>query len=375
MKNVLVVYHYIAHYRVPIFKELVNSKDFNFKIVAGFETEANIKIATEDNLNNNKISFLKVKNLWLFKKKFLFQKGLLQLVLKRENKIFIFLGNPYFISTWISILLCKILRKRVSIWTHGITKKVSGLNLILFKLLWTLSDDILLYGNYAKNEMVLKGVNPKKMHVIYNSLDYKKQIEIRNTLNKTEIYTNHFKNNYPVIIFSGRLNKAKKLEMILESQKILYDKNIFFNVVFVGDGPESTTLKSIVDKLNLSHLCWFYGACYNESKIGELFFNAEICLAPGNVGLTAMHAMVYGTPVITHSNFSLQMPEFEAIDEGKTGSFFKRDDIKDLVNVLRSWLIKSQVEKNDVKQHCYAVIDQKYNPTVQRLIISKVLKN
>ena len=59
-----------------------------------------------------------------------------------------------------------------------------------------------------------------------------------------------------------------------------------------------------MENLNLQDQIWFYGACYDESKLGELIFNADLCVSPGNVGLTAVHSMGYGTPVITHNNFA-----------------------------------------------------------------------
>jgi glycosyltransferase involved in cell wall biosynthesis len=375
MKNLIIVYHYIAHYRVPIFKELAKSNEFDLKIVTGFETDARIKIALENDLHNNKINFHKVKNIWLFRNLFLYQKGLLKYILKRDNKTFIFLGNPYFLSTWTAIILCKFSGKRVLIWTHGITKEINGLKLLVYKTLWMLSDDILLYGNYAKKQMISKGIDPKKMHVIYNSLDYNKQVEVRNKLDKSDVYRNHFNNDFPVVIFSGRLNKVKRLELILESQKVLHDRNVFFNVIFVGDGPEIVKLKEIVNDYNLDNFNWFFGSCYEESKMGELYFNADVCLAPGNVGLTAMHSMVYGTPVITHSDYSQQMPEFESVEKGVTGDFFEKDNIDDLVLVLHKWLNKTHTEKVEISNYCINVIDEKYNPIVQKKLITKVLNN
>lgn len=55
----------------------------------------------------------------------------------------------------------------------------------------------------------------------------------------------------------------------------------------------------------------------------EFIYNADLCVSPGNVGLTAMHSLVFGCPVITHNCFEWQMPEFEAIQPGITGDFLR----------------------------------------------------
>ena len=62
-----------------------------------------------------------------------------------------------------------------------------------------------------------------------------------------------------------------------------------------------------------------YGETFDEAEISKLLNHADLCVSPGNVGLTAMHALAYGVPVATHNDFKNQMPEFEAITPGKTG--------------------------------------------------------
>ncbi len=96
-----------------------------------------------------------------------------------------------------------------------------------------------------------------------------------------------------------------------------------------------------------------------------------ICISPGNVGLTAMHSLVYGTPVITHNNFANQMPEFEAIIPGKTGDFFIEDNVDDLANVIEKWIKKP--ESQEISNNCFDIIDKYYNPNYQLSVIKGVI--
>ena len=93
-------------------------------------------------------------------------------------------------------------------------------------------------------------------------------------------------------------------------------------------------LLNLVKSLKLDRQVWFFGACYDESKIAELIFNANVCVSPGNVGLTAIHSLSYGTPVITHDSFSHQMPEFEAIIPNLTGNFFEEGNLQSMNEVI-----------------------------------------
>jgi glycosyltransferase involved in cell wall biosynthesis len=133
----------------------------------------------------------------------------------------------------------------------------------------------------------------------------------------------------------------------------------------IGDGKDRKDLEQLAVDLKLNDRVWFYGACYEEATIASLLYNADVCVSPGEVGLTAMHAMSYGTPVITHNDFSQQMPEFEAIIPRQTGSFFERDNVESLSEVLNDWLHLHPVKSETVVKACFDVIDTYYNPNYQ----------
>ena len=118
---------------------------------------------------------------------------------------------------------------------------------------------------------------------------------------------------------------------------------------------------------------WFYGACYDELENATLLYNADLCVSPGNVGLTAMHALTFGTPVITHNNFPMQMPEYEAVINGKTGMFFSYNDVNNLAQTINKWMTTSK-SRDEIRESCYNVIDDKYNPHKQIDILLKTLK-
>jgi glycosyltransferase involved in cell wall biosynthesis len=169
------------------------------------------------------------------------------------------------------------------------------------------------------------------------------------------------------------LTKIKRLNQIIEAQKILEEQGKNINLIFIGKGEEENTLKKLVNKLKLNHNVWFYGPCYDEIEIGELIYNADLCVSPGNVGLTAIHVLSYGTPVATHDDFYSQMPEFEVIEENITGFFFKKDSIKSIVKKIDDWLFCTQHDREEVRESCYKVIDSKFNPNYQLKIMKSVI--
>ena len=74
--------------------------------------------------------------------------------------------------------------------------------------------------------MIKEGFNPQKLFVIYNSLNYRKQLELRESLCKSSIFSDHFKNDSPVIIMIVRLNIRKKFDSLLYVLSALNKKQI-----------------------------------------------------------------------------------------------------------------------------------------------------
>jgi glycosyltransferase involved in cell wall biosynthesis len=257
---------------------------------------------------------------------------------------------------------------------HGWTKRETGFKAALRRTFYRLADGFLLYGHHAKCIGIEEGFKPEKMYVIYNSLDYTAQIRARNKVTEEQI--SHLRSELfaqpdcPMLICTSRLTKVRRLDLLLNAMKILQEEGLATNLLLVGDGPEKEALQRLSSELGVS--VHFFGECYDEDKIAELTMAAAITVAPGKVGLTAMHSLAYGTPVITHDDFEDQMPEWEAIIPGKSGGFFRRDDVADLARAIENWL-RLGLPNQEVRQNCFALIDRFYNPIFQRIAIDRAV--
>lgn len=365
MKHTCLIYNYAQHYRLNIFS-LMNSM-INCDFFFGDKME-DVKKIDYSLLSN----FVKeVENKKFLYKPLYFQKGVIPLINKSYTN-YIILGDLHCISTWILLVLGKIYRKKIYLWTHGWYGKEIKVKKIIKKLFFGLSEGVFLYGNYARNLMIKEGINMNKLHVIYNSLSYDIQLSIRIKINKNKIYEDHFNNKLKNLIFIGRLTPIKNLELLLEALAKLNSQCDRFNLTIIGEGVMENDLKALSIKLKLEDRIWFYGATYDEFEIAKLIYNADLCISPGNVGLTAIHSMTYGTPVITHNNYAYQMPEFEAIEDGTTGTFFDHNECNSLVDSINRWFSKSP-NRNYIREKCYEIIDTKYNPHLQIKTIKNAL--
>ncbi|WP_345992292.1 glycosyltransferase [Chryseobacterium sp. Chry.R1] len=364
-KNVL-IYNFGQHYREPIFKKMDEELAIDFYF--GDNSE-DIKTFDYNKLKGYKGTLKSVK---LYKILY-WQKGLLGLAFKNYSN-YILLGEYFCVTHWLLFILLKLRGKKIILWSHGWYGNEGTAKRMIKKLYFAFADKILLYGNYAKDLMIKEGINEEKLEVIYNSLDFERQNEIYKSLVATDIYRNFFQNNNKIIFYIGRLQKRKKIEQIIFVLRELQKDNIFINLVIIGKGEKESDLRKLVAESGLDANVWFYGATYKEEEIGELIRNADLCISPGNVGLTAMHSLVYGTPVITHSNFKNQMPEFEAIIPGVSGDFFTEDSLEDLKSKIKDWII-SEKNKENISESCREIIRDKYNPEYQIKIIKRIIND
>lgn len=357
------IYNFAPHYRTEIYVKIAQTFDTDF--IFG-KSVADIKKANYDLLDAKVIETEIIS-----KHGVIYQKGILK-QLKKSYDTYILTGEIRNISIWLFLLFAKFnSKKKVYLWSHGWYGKENWIERILKKIFFKLPNGgILLYGNYAKELMIREGFDAKKLFVIHNSLAYSQHLALRKEIKESSIYVDHFKNNNPNLIFVGRLTPVKKLEMVLEAMAINRKQGKVYNLTLIGGGEKKESLEQLTLELGLQDNVWFYGPCYDEKKLSELIYNGDLCVSPGNVGLTAIHSLVFGTPVLTHDKFPYQMPEFEAIHEGETGTFFRYDNVESLAKQINNWFELS-MERNEIRKVCMHEIDNYWTPSFQINVLKK----
>jgi glycosyltransferase involved in cell wall biosynthesis len=368
MKNkICCIFNLAPHYNEPIYQLMGTELGCDFYL--GNRVSYPIKLMNYSNLEGYKKSlkyFPIIKN-------FYWQKGAVSLAFK-NYKHYVITGEPHCLSTWLILLINILTGRKTYLWTHGWYGNESVTKKFIKKLFFGLSTKVLLYGNYARKLMIEEGFKPDKLVTVYNSMDIESQLEIRKNLKQNKIYKQHFNNEFPVLLYVGRIQKRKKIEVLIEALNELHKSGSLYNLIIIGSGEDEKRSKELVSSYCLDQYVWFYGACYDESVLGNQIFNADLCVVPGDIGLAVMHSFVYGTPVVTHNNFSKHGPEFEAITPKETGDFFVEDSIEDLCSKIKEWTILREVNRELIREKCYKVVDEKYNSNNQINILNKIFK-
>ena len=361
--KILCIFSVAPRYRKAIYEKM--DAELNVDLVVGDYSAEKVELLTTEEVKRLQGFRGYAQNVYK-NQKLIWQKGAIGKAFSRRYDAYILTGNAGIRSNWIIILFARIVRKKVYLWTHGIPANVTRIGLLKNILYLKFAGRLLLYGPRVYQILKQRGFKENRMAVIYNSLDYDCQIKIRENIDDGAFIKNHFGNDLPTICFVGRLTKVKKIDQVIRAIQHLQ-----CNLILIGDGTERMYLEQLSKELGIEKKVWFYGQTFDEKFIGSVLYHSKACVSPGNMGLTGIHSLTFGTPFVTHCNLKNQMPEVDAIVPGRTGYFFEENNVEELSKTIHTCISTNQDEREMHRKYCYEMIANYYNPSNQIEIMKK----
>jgi len=151
------------------------------------------------------------------------------------------------------------------------------------------ADGVVAVSNFMKELAILIGVQPEKIKVIYNAVDFFGSVPTRR------------RPAVPTLVYSGRITPWKGVEMLIRVVADLKQKypDIIFEIL--GDGSEFEKLKNLAEELGVKEQVKFRGRV-SEEESHQIFAHSTIFVLNTNYeGLShaVLNAMNVGLPVIT----------------------------------------------------------------------------
>lgn len=366
MKKLCAILNISPLYRKAIFESMDNELGADFFF--GDYTNENIALLNPHYLKGFKPH---LGNIY-YKDKLVWQRGVVRAVFSKWGyKNYLITGNPGIKSNWIVIVIARLLGRKVWLWTHGLRGNESRYSRFVNVLYMRLATGLLFYSSRGAHLASQAGIPDKKINVVYNSLDYNRQKALRGTVGGTDFLRNYFGNDNHYVIFVGRLTKTKKIDMMIRALQ-----DLVCNIVIVGDGPERDNLMTIVSQLEMDDRVWFYGGCYDEQMLAQLIYHASVLISPGNIGLSSIHAMAYGTIPITNDNLDAQMPEVEAVieleHELSRNLLFDDKNEESMTELVRGLLPFVSINRDEIREKCYSVVESHWNVDYQISVMNKL---
>ncbi|MCS4098006.1 glycosyltransferase [Salinibacter ruber] len=345
--DVIIYQRILAHYRVEVFNKLNLSTSKNLVVAHGQKYNSSHIISGE----RNKARFERVKlsNKWLREGGMVWQNWR-RVFEMSDPSIVIAEHNPRIISLYPLIVFCKQQGIPIVLWGHGGSRKrevdkSNNLKDYIHRGLIRVCDGYICYNGRIKS-MLSNFVNRKKLFVANNTLDTERLTAIRRKLEnngKNEVKKNLNLRNKNYALFIGRIISDKRVGRFIDIIKNL-QKEVDIGGLIIGDGPKKHELERRVKNENIEDI-YFLGAISEWKKSAPYIYAADVLLNPGYIGLSANHAMCFGTPVITiqkGKDGPYHSPEIEHIDHGNTGIIVKKDNIHTL-----SRAVKQCIDRNE----------------------------
>lgn len=350
MKRVLFIEPIVAHYRRDTFGLIFNDKRFTFALLAG---DSYLNIKSEKVENTIISSHRKFK---LFGEEFYYLRSSLHHVRSFNPDIVVCSGVDFhhlhtlLIFLWVK---CHPAKKFIW-WSHAGLGNQGWWGQTIRKWFYSFSDHIFVYNSKGKENLLKIGISESKITVVRNSLnreDYGFDVA-RNPTNINSIQ----------LLFSGRITKERKLDVLIRGVDILVKQGYSLTCKIVGSGDISVYI-NLARSLGIDHLVDFVGPLYGKS-LEATFSSSSIFVFPGGIGLSVVHALSYGLPVITTNNFNFHSPEVELIEQDVNGDFFDDGDYYDLAMVIEKWIPRVQSSSDKIGLACRkSVVDLEYTPS------------
>lgn len=296
--------------------EFVRAKKESFQYVRQFFVKQFVKIYSSRNRNEKINLILKSinefdPNLVIFHKfddNYLADKGVLTAKFLHDNRMHCLRGHGFELLSGRTcdrhvsvqcILRCGGLGRDPAdgrMKFHGLIRKKTELRLLRnYHFLLTPS-------RYVKNQLVKNGLQTNRIHVFSPLIENKIQTKIPTSRQNR-------------ILFCGRIDRGKGVDMLLESVRNVKEK---YELRIVGDGRDFEKYRRFVAHTDLRNHVLFLGRLYG-SAVAKEYREASIVVIPSRMPeafcFSGLEALVWGKPVVAFRVGAVK----EWLNEGENG--------------------------------------------------------
>lgn len=241
----------------------------------------------------------------------------------------------------ISLIISKILKKKIVAFRHMENLK----NPLVAKFILSNMNIIYTVSQQLKDEIVLKGVNPSKVKVLYNPIKQGKP---------EKTYEERIR-----ILFVGKIIKAKGIWEFIYMAKELLKKDKHFHFTVVGDGEDLPMIKDFVKNHKLEEFFAFTGF---QKDTYYYYQNADIvCVLSKHdeaISRVAIEALANACVVIGSNVGGIK----ETIDNRVNGMLVNVEDIEALKNAVLFFKDKEFLKK--AQKHSYNLYKEKFSEEI-----------
>ncbi len=306
--RVVIITNMPSPYRVPLFNSLAKefkSKGWHLKIVFLTRSYSRRKWEIVESDFEFEYTYLKDFKIVLGEAMISSSVGLFKNLVADKPQLVIVGG--FSISALWTLLYCLLFDGKYMIWSgetideDRLRKQFRILRNTVRYMIGRLAHGFIVYGTAAKEYLLSKQVNEKKIFVAVNTVDtsfYREASERHRSERAAFIAQHHLPQKN--ILYVGHLEKRKGADLMLEAVSLVRERNTSqFAVHILGSGPEEENLRLLVKSKKLDHV--FFWGFMQKDDIARFFGICDFLVFPSVselYGLVPIEAMASGLPVL-----------------------------------------------------------------------------
>ncbi len=319
---IIVVQPVVPHYRMDFFGRLAAHFGQRFKVHASPDPSLGVLM----NLENRPDWEVPLGPVKTVVKGMDWQVGAVRVPLKRGH-VLVLSGAPRSVSNILLMIRARLVGAKVVWWGHYNSPSSTSLRHGLRVLLMRGASSLLFYTDreialYRESKAGRSDARP--IFALNNGLDTAK-IQPYRADYRVEAREN-------VAFFIGRLTAKSKLDLAFQALAQMQDKS--FKLHVLGTGTEQDALSALSVELGIADRIIWNEPTTDEAEIAKVANRCRFFLYPGNVGLSIVHGLAYGLPIVVHDDPMEHMPEIAALEPDINGRVFKRHDAASLAQTL-----------------------------------------
>ncbi|MFO0697962.1 MAG: glycosyltransferase family 4 protein [Nitrospira sp.] len=368
--NVQIIQPLVPEYRVAFFNKLAQDPRCCINVFASRTMPGSQSLRSFP----NSASFVHLDHpccdvLW---HQFHWQQGLSLQKSLRRGDVLVVCGNPRFLSNL--PLVFEARRKGIATvwWGIGTMPNQDRLRGFLRRGLMKQMDVILLYTDREREQFLHLGFAPDRLFAINNAIDQEpiqEAIADWPAIRLSSFASEHGLDGKKLFLFCGRLTSKARVDLALEALHELRTRDSRYELAIIGEGEERERLAILVERLELGSAVRWLGAIYDQRAMAPWFLTAKAFVYPGYIGLSIVHAMGYGLPVVTHDNMANQAPEVAALKNAQNGLLYTEGDVTRLAAQMAR-LASSDAMRTAMSQEAKRTVTEEFTLTgmVERFV-------
>ncbi|MDZ4754498.1 MAG: glycosyltransferase family 4 protein [Phycisphaerae bacterium] len=218
---------------------------------------------------------------------------------------------------------------RAVLFGHGIGKRESVLRRRIRNAIFSLADACVLYSPGQAAALIAEGKPKGRIFVAPNSLDPAPIDAARamwDTARTDAFLAERGCARGELIVTVSRLERWKRVDRLLEAFALIAARRPAARLAIIGDGPDRAALELQATQTGFRDRVHFTGALYDEIAIAPWMLGSACLAFPAAIGLSLLHAFLYGLPVVTSDDRLPHGPEIEALQDGLNGLLYREGD-------------------------------------------------